>query len=105
MKLNVTSKHIWYLLCKIISEIDRNYFSLGFHRYVFLLFKQTKKLDDVEECANRGNFDLSGFVAKSELNQFVAANFYEAKHEALEWFDLKTLSSSIQNKKYKFLHS
>jgi hypothetical protein len=56
----------------------------GFHRYVFLLFKQTKRLDDIEECANRGNFDLAGFVAKSELNQFLAANFYEAKHEPLE---------------------
>jgi len=60
-----------------------SYIFPGFHRYVFLLFKQSGNLDDVEECSNRGSFDAAGFVTKSKLDELVAANFYEARNEPL----------------------
>ena len=55
----------------------------GFHRYVFLLYKQSRHLDGVETCSDRGGFDLAEFVSKSNLGELVAANFYEARNEPI----------------------
>jgi phosphatidylethanolamine-binding protein (PEBP) family uncharacterized protein len=55
----------------------------GFHRYVFLVFRQTGKLSNVQKFSNRGGFDAVDFVTKYGLGKPVAVNFYEARHEPL----------------------
>lgn len=49
----------------------------GYHRYVFLLYKQAGPLVDFEACPRRGNFDVAGFIANFKLAELVAGNYYE----------------------------
>lgn len=59
----------------------------GFHRYVYLLFKQPDKLtfDENYSAANsiegRPNFSTKNFSAKYGLGAPVAGNFYEAQYD------------------------
>lgn len=59
----------------------------GLHRYVFLLYKQPKKLDFSEKRLpnnsgdGRNNFAIKKFAAKYNLN-LIAGNLYQA-----EWDD------------------
>jgi len=60
----------------------------GLHRYVFLLFKQSGKLNFTEtrltnrSGGGRGSQSVSKFAAKYKLGDPVAGNFYQA-----EWDD------------------
>ncbi|XP_061394521.1 protein D2-like [Musca vetustissima] len=59
----------------------------GLHRYVFLLFKQPKKLEFDEkrfsntEAAGREKFSTKKFIAKYNLGAPLAGNFYQAQYD------------------------
>ncbi len=55
------------------------------HKTILLIRykKQDQKLTNIEKYSNRGSFDAADFVAAASLGKAVAANFYEARHEAL----------------------
>lgn len=60
----------------------------GLHRYVYLVYKQSGKLDFDEKrltntsADNRGQFSINAFAKKYNLGNPVAGNFYQA-----EWDD------------------
>lgn len=57
----------------------------GFHRYVFLIYKQTEKLEFDEPRLtntsgdNRGGFSIAKFAQKYNLGTPVAGNLYQAQ--------------------------
>ncbi|KAL4002382.1 Hippocampal cholinergic neurostimulating peptide [Acanthocheilonema viteae] len=60
----------------------------GLHRYVFLVYKQPKKIVDTDHGhltnrsgANRGDFKISKFAMKHKLGNPVAGNFYQAQYD------------------------
>ncbi|KAI8130948.1 Phosphatidylethanolamine-binding protein like protein F40A3.3 [Lucilia cuprina] len=60
----------------------------GFHRYVYLLFKQPEKLKfdekyiDANSIEGRPNFSTNNFSRKYDLGRPVAGNFYLAQYDA-----------------------
>ncbi|XP_055849016.1 protein D3-like [Episyrphus balteatus] len=59
----------------------------GLHRYVFLLYKQPKKLEFDEKhitktsAEGRGNFSAMKFADKHKLGTPLAGNFYQAQYD------------------------
>ncbi|XP_026740889.1 protein D2-like isoform X1 [Trichoplusia ni] len=59
----------------------------GLHRYVFLVYKQGRKLDFDEPRLtnrsgdNRGQFSISKFARKYALGNPIAGNFYQAEYD------------------------
>lgn len=58
----------------------------GLHRYVFLLFKQPKKLKFDEPYrpntdGNRGNFSTEKFIKRYNFEKAVAGNFFQAEYD------------------------
>jgi phosphatidylethanolamine-binding protein (PEBP) family uncharacterized protein len=52
----------------------------GFHRYVFLLFKQPGKLTPPSLSENRGSWKVREFASQCKLGNPIAAAFYRAKN-------------------------
>ena len=56
---------------------------MGVHRYVFTVFKQTKKIVarfDLDDDENRGGFNVANFAKQNALSRLVAIDFYTAKN-------------------------
>jgi hypothetical protein len=58
--------------------------SVGFHRYVFVVFKQPESIADVKECDFRGSYNVSEFALTHKLGEVIASNYYEARNEPLD---------------------
>lgn len=62
----------------------------GLHRYIFLLFKQSKHIRFNEtyvpliNTSNRYHFSIRDFIKKYELGEPVSGNFYEAEYDDTE---------------------
>ncbi|XP_066598716.1 protein D2-like isoform X2 [Prorops nasuta] len=60
----------------------------GLHRYVFILYKQPKKLNFDEKrltnrsSANRAQFSIRKFAAKHNLGNPIAGNMYQAQFDS-----------------------
>jgi len=69
-------RHIWQLVHVSV---------VGLHRYVFLVYKQSGKLDFSEphltnrSGSGRGSQSVSKFAAKYNLGDPIAGNFYQAQ--------------------------
>ncbi|XP_055372175.1 protein D2-like [Condylostylus longicornis] len=59
----------------------------GLHRYIFLIYKQEKKLNCDEKCLpnnsaeGRENFSIEKFAKKYNLGKPIAGNFYQAQFD------------------------
>lgn len=72
----------------------------GLHRYVFLIYKQSGNLENIDEprtsntsIAHRVNFSIKGFAKKYNLGQPVAGNFYVAQWDPYVEIMLKDLTN------------
>lgn len=74
----------------------------GFHRYVYLLYKQPEKMDfDLKYSAansikGRPNFSTKDFSKKYKLGAPIAGNFYEAQYDEFSDVLLARLGFSIK---------
>ena len=64
----------------------------GLHRYVFLVYQQTKKID-INNCnqpklgvkgKGRALWSAKKFAATSPCNKLIAGNFFQAKHDGFK---------------------
>ncbi|XP_022212991.1 protein D3 [Drosophila obscura] len=58
----------------------------GLHRYVFLLYRQSRKIEEtlpIIKTIRKGrlNFSARDFAAKNRLGSPIAANYYQAKYD------------------------
>lgn len=58
----------------------------GLHRYVFLLYRQSKKIDDAQHIDKRSregriSFSARQFAEKHGLGKPIGANFYQAQYD------------------------
>ena len=59
----------------------------GFHRYVILVFKQRRRINepiDYDDDDNRSNFSVRDFARRHALGSPEAGNFFQSRYEELE---------------------